>query len=92
MPRQIEVGMVGEIYRRRFRNHDTVCAGKGVIRKKLVSYVRNNCARIALEFIRIHMGHNDFRTRSECAPIELIETDSAAVQLMSTLEILVHFV
>lgn len=91
MSGQIEVRMIGEIYWCRFRHGGGKCSRECIIWQKFENCICNNSSWITLEFVGIHKRHNDFRTRSECVPIELIEADSAAMQLMFTTQILVHF-
>lgn len=69
-----------------------VFARKCIIGQKLISDLSENIAGITLKTLRIDMCHNDFRFRQMSRPIEFIESNGAAVQLMYPIEIAIHLI
>lgn len=92
MAREVEVGMVGQIDWRRLRRSDLVDSAEGVVREHFVGDGRDDGPRVALELIRVNVRQNHFRPGAKRSPVELIEADGAAMQLMLPIQVFVHFV
>lgn len=74
------------------RNGCRVFAGECVIWKEFKGCLCHHSAWVTLKSVGIDVSHHHFRFGLMDMPVEFVEADCAAVQLMHTIEILIHFV
>lgn len=92
MSGQIEVRMIGEINWCWSGCRCGELYGKCIIFLQFKSGGSNDRPRIAPEIIWIDMCHYDFCFFSECRPVEFVEANVAAMQMMNAVPILINVV
>lgn len=85
MSGQIEVRMIRQIDRRRFRRGRLELHGKLVVVGQLKADAGQHRTRITLEAVRIHMAHHQplAVVQQHSVPIEFVEANEAAVQMIA---------
>lgn len=84
--------MIGQIDWRWRRRWSSELHQECVILGQLVSDCRNYSPRISTQILWIQMSHDDLVSMLECRPIEFVEANETAMQMMQVVPVLVHMI